>query len=70
MRMPKNELFRVSLGNLIEREVAFFFCDRGVKNNLQQKIAELFLQVRGIACFLSFLDRIKRLVGFFEQVLR
>jgi len=40
-----------------------------VKYHLQQQIAKLFFEVRYITGLIGFLDRVKRLICFLQQIL-
>ena len=66
MRMPANEFRGDGLDHVAEVEGALFLRHAGVKDDLQQQIAELVLKVVEIVAR----DRVGDLVGFLERIRR
>ena len=66
MRMPADELFGDGLHHVAEIEGALFLRHAGMKDDLQQQIAQLLAQIGKIAArdgvgdFVGFLQRIGR----------
>ena len=62
--MTADEFVADAAGDVVEIEAIAFLCELGVKDNLQEKVAEFFLEifvVLGLDCgngFVSFLDKI------------
>ena len=70
MRVAKDELFRNALGHVFYSELAAFLADGRVEDDLKQQIAKFLFEVLDVAGRFGVLDRIKRFVSFFEQILR
>jgi hypothetical protein len=63
--MPPDQLCAYSFDNVIEIELTFLLRDLGLKNHLQEKIAELV----GVLVGIAGINRVDHLVAFFKEVL-
>ena len=76
VRVPSHQLAADRLGHLLDAEYAGFGGESGVEHHLQQEVTEFFFEVHvtldvrgpGRRFERKRLDRIKGLVGLFEQV--
>jgi hypothetical protein len=68
VRVPVHELVHDPAGDVVdgERVVRVLLGDPGVEDHLEQQVAQLLAQVRAVLG----VDRLERLVGLLEQVLR
>ena len=64
MRVPAQHLVSDAPGDVIEAELAFFVGDLRVKYDVEQQVAQLFLQILGVVT----LDRVEQFVRFIERI--
>ena len=64
MRVPAQHLVGDATGDVIEAELAFFVGDLRVKYDVEQQVAQLFLQILGVVT----LDRVEQFVRFIERI--
>jgi hypothetical protein len=50
--------------NIVDREIAAFSSDRGVKDHLKQQVTKFFDKVEGVAVSAAGVDRIEGFVSF------
>ncbi len=63
MGVTADQLFRNALDYIVKREMSILFSNNGVKRDVQQEIAQFFLQV--LPVFIVY--RVKCFIGFFDR---